>query len=80
MDNQHIREEVDQQYLHGVIKDHLQIFWQFKPARDGSAPAEFNATEAPVDTRTGAKSACFTGQNTETKETDIMTQLKDLNQ
>ncbi|CAK0831382.1 unnamed protein product [Prorocentrum cordatum] len=70
--------DVDQEYLHGVSGGHLQIFRHVKPTRDGSAPAEFNATEAPVDASIGAKSSCFTGQNTGANESDIMAQLKDL--
>eukprot|EP00959_Pyramimonas_sp_CCMP1952_P073027 1525668-Pyramimonas_sp.AAC.1 len=76
-DNQHIREEVDQQCLHGIIKDHLQIFWQFKPIRSVGPSAEFQVDEAPLDTSTRAKSASFAGHGSELPEADIMKQLSD---
>ncbi|CAK0791575.1 unnamed protein product, partial [Prorocentrum cordatum] len=77
-DNQHIREEVDQQYLHGVLLDHLQIFWDFKPSRSGGRSAEFQVDTAPADTSTGAKSSTFSGMSRDATNPEILKQLDHL--
>ncbi|CAK0846103.1 unnamed protein product [Prorocentrum cordatum] len=77
-DNQHIREEVDQQYLHGVLLEHLQIFWDFKPSRSGGRSAEFQVDTAPADTSTGAKSSTFSGMSRDTTNPEILKQLDHL--